>query len=126
MGRIDKYIWCVRLSKTRSQATDIIKKGKVRINQEECKPSREVKIGDLISIIKHNAKFQFRVLDLLEKRVGPKLVEDFIKNETLPEEIEKYKLYQESQKTYRFDGTGKPNKKDRRDIHEFWENFEND
>ncbi len=121
--RVDKFMWCVRLAKTRSVATELIKKGKVKINQDTIKPSREVKVGDVISLTKHNAEFSFKILSLLEKRVGARLVEEFILDITPAGEIEKFKIYQESQKVYRNFGTGKPTKKDRRDLEEFldWE-----
>lgn len=121
--RVDKFMWCVRLAKTRSVATELIKKGKVKINQDTIKPSREVKVGDVISFTKHNAEFSFKILSLLEKRVGARLVEEFILDITPAGEIEKFKIYQESQKVYRNFGTGKPTKKDRRDLEEFldWE-----
>lgn len=117
--RVDKYMWCVRLAKTRSQATELISKGKVRINGQEIKPSRDIKIGDVIGIQKHNATFEYETLDLLDKRVGPKLVENYLRDITKPEEIEKLKAYQLAQSTYREYGTGKPSKKDRRDLDDF-------
>jgi len=117
--RIDKYMWCVRLSKTRSQATELIKKGKVKLNSDDVKPSREIKIGDVISLAKHNAQFSFQVVELLDRRVGAKLVENYLLDTTPAEEIEKFKVYQESQKVYRHFGSGKPTKKDRRDLDDF-------
>lgn len=122
--RWDKYIWCVRLAKTRSQATEMIQKGKVLINGQSIKPSREPKIRDIISVSKNNAVFSYEVIALLDKRVGPKLVADFLIDRTLPEEIEKYKQYQLAQSAYREYGTGKPSKKDRRDLDEFLEDWE--
>lgn len=117
--RVDKYMWCVRLAKTRSQATELISKGKVRLNGQEIKPSREIKPGDVIAIQKHNAFFEYEVLDFLDKRVGAKLVENYLRDITKLEEIEKYKAYQLSQSSYREYGTGKPSKKDRRDLDDF-------
>jgi ribosome-associated heat shock protein Hsp15 len=121
--RWDKYIWCVRLAKTRSQATDLIQKGKIQINGQSIKPSREPKIKDIISVTKNNAVFTYEVIALLDKRVGPKLVVDYLNDRTLPEEIEKYKQYQLAQNAYREYGTGKPSKKDRRDLDEFLEDW---
>jgi ribosome-associated heat shock protein Hsp15 len=118
-ARVDKFVWCVRLSKTRSIATDLVSKGKVKINGEPCKPSKEVKIGDVVSLIKNNATFSYKIVQLLNNRVGAKLVTDYILDITDPLEIEKYKAYQASQSTYRQLGTGKPTKKDRRDISDF-------
>jgi ribosome-associated heat shock protein Hsp15 len=125
--RIDKFIWCCRLSKTRSKATESIKKGKVKLNNDNVKPSKEVQIGDLIQINKANAVFEYKVLSLLKNRVGAKLVEEYIKDVSKQEEVDKYKTYQAAQKTYRQYGTGKPTKKDRRSLEEFldWdEDFE--
>jgi ribosome-associated heat shock protein Hsp15 len=124
--RIDKFIWCVRLTKTRSLATDQVKKGKIKVNDEGIKPSREVKVNDILSLSRNGAIFRYRILALLDKRVGAKLVADYIRDETSPEELEKYKLYQEAQSTYRDYGTGKPTKKDRRDMSDFWEDWEDD
>lgn len=121
--RIDKYIWCVRQCKTRSQATDLVKKGKVRINDAEIKPSREVKINDVLAIVRHNAKFEYKVLDFPKSRLGAKLVADYILDVTTEEERTKFELYLESQKTYRSFGDGKPTKKDRRDLDDFWDDF---
>ena len=120
--RLDKYLWAVRLSKTRSQATELINKGKVLINDTLIKPSREIKIGDIITILKHNAKFKYQVLAGLEKRVGAALVKDFILDITDPEEIEKFKAYQQAQNNYR-QTDGKPTKKDRRELDRFMDDW---
>lgn len=70
--RADKYIWAVRLAKTRSKASELINKGKVFINDERVKPAKEIKRGDVITVLVHNAKLSYKVLDLLERRVGGK------------------------------------------------------
>ncbi len=121
--RIDKFVWSVRLAKTRSQSATLVNKGKVKLNNSNVKPSKEVKLGDEIQIIKHTSTFSYRIIKLLDKRVGAKLVTDYIIDITSPEELEKFKLYQVSQRSYRFDGTGKPNKKDRRELDDFLENW---
>lgn len=117
--RWDKYIWSVRLAKTRSLATELISKGKIKVNGLEIKPSKEPKIGDVISVSKNNASFSYKVIQLLDKRVGAKLVADYITDITPLEEIEKFRQYQIAQSNYRDYGTGKPSKKDRRDIEDF-------
>jgi len=117
--RIDKYTWAVRLTKTRSQASELISKGKIRLNATEVKPSRDVKVGDVIQVHKNSAVFSYKVLELLEKRVGPKLVSIYIEDITPIEEVEKYKTYQEAQRVYRDMGTGRPSKKDRRSLDDF-------
>ena len=122
--RIDKYIWSVRLAKTRSLAATSISKGKVRLNNSLIKPSKEVKLGDEINIIKHNSTFTFRVIQLLDKRIGAKLVKDYLVEITPIEELEKFKEYQASQSVYRDYGSGKPTKKDRRDLDDFINNWE--
>ena len=117
--RIDKYTWAVRLTKTRSQASELISKGKIKINESDVKPSRDVKLGDIIQVHKNSAVFSYKVLELLEKRVGPKLVSIYIEDITPIEEVEKYKTYQEAQRVYRDMGTGRPSKKDRRSLDDF-------
>ena len=117
--RIDKYTWAVRLTKTRSQASELISKGKIKINGSDVKPSRDVKLGDIIQVHKNSAVFSYKVLELLEKRVGPKLVSIYIEDITPIEEVEKYKTYQEAQRVYREMGTGRPSKKDRRSLDDF-------
>lgn len=121
MARIDKYLWAVRLFKTRSIAADMVKTGKAMVNGEVVKASREVKVGDQISIKKNTALFTYEVIDLLEKRVGAKLVADYLRDITPKEEVEKYKEYLLAQQTYRESGFGKPTKKDKRSIKKFLE-----
>ena len=122
--RLDKYVWCVRLAKTRSQSTDAVGKGKVKLNGANAKPAKEVKLGDEIQIIRHTATYTFRVIQLLKNRVGAKLVQDYIIDITPEEEKEKFLVYRASQSVYRDNGTGKPSKKDRRDLDDFIENWE--
>lgn len=119
--RFDKYVWSVRLAKTRSQASEMIAKGKIKLNEQQVKPSREPKIGEIVYISKNTAVFTYKIIQLLEKRVGPKLVEEYIIDITPEIEKEKYKLYNLSQAVYRENGTGKPTKKDRRDLSDFFE-----
>jgi ribosome-associated heat shock protein Hsp15 len=120
--RWDKFIWCVRLAKTRSLAAELITKGRIKINSEQIKPSREVKINDLIQFQRNTAVFTYKVVGLTEKRVGAQLVVNFLLDLTPVEELEKLKLYQEAQRNYRLTD-GKPTKKDRRDLDEFLENW---
>jgi ribosome-associated heat shock protein Hsp15 len=121
--RWDKFIWSVRLAKTRSIATELLAKGKIKINGETVKPAKEVKIGDVINVHKNSAVFSFKVLNFLDKRVGAALAVEFIKDVTPIEEIEKYKNYQATQRIYR-ETDGKPTKKDRRALDEFLEDWE--
>ena len=118
--RIDKYVWCVRLAKTRSQASEQVSKGKIKLNKSNTKSAKEVKIGDILSISKNSAVFEYKILALLDHRVGAKLVADYLIDVTLPEEIEKFKLYNQAQAQYRDNGSGKPTTKDRRDLESFF------
>lgn len=126
--RIDKYVWSVRLAKTRSQATEQIQKGKIKLNGSQVKPSRDVKTGDVIQVIKNTAVFEYKIKDLLDRRIGAKLVADYLIDVTKPEEIERFKTYIAAQSTYRNYGTGRPNKHDRKNLDDFlmWENESED
>lgn len=126
--RIDKYAWAVRLAKTRSQASELISKGKIRLNDMQVKSSKEIKEGDVISVIRNTAVFSYKILNLLDRRVGAKLVPDYLLEITPEEEKEKYRLYQVSQSAYRAYGTGKPTKHDRKDIDDFlsWEDWDDE
>ncbi|MFT4602151.1 MAG: ribosome-associated heat shock protein Hsp15 [Arenicella sp.] len=119
MARIDKYLWAVRLFKTRSLASNMVKTGKVLVQGKEVKAAKEMKVGDKFSIKKNTAVFSYEVVDLLEKRVGAQLVADYLRDITPTEEIEKYKAYQMAQREYKELGFGKPTKKDKRSIKKF-------
>jgi ribosome-associated heat shock protein Hsp15 len=123
--RFDKYIWCVRLAKTRSQASELISKGKIRLNGQEVKSSKEVKLNDIIGVQKHSATFEYKVLVLLDKRLGAALIPHYIEDRSTEEEILKFKQYQLAQKAYR-ETDGKPTKKDRRELDKFMEDWEVD
>jgi ribosome-associated heat shock protein Hsp15 len=123
--RFDKYVWCVRLAKTRSQASELISKGKIRLNGQEVKSSKEIKLNDIIGVQKHSATFEYKVLLLLDKRLGAALITNYIEDFTKEEEILKFKQYQLAQKAYR-ETDGKPTKKDRRELDKFMEDWEED
>ena len=122
--RLDKFIWAIRITKTRSLAHEAISKGKIKMNFKDIKPSYQPQENDIITIHRNSAVFSYKVIVLTDMRIGAKLVHDFIENTTPPEEIEKYEQYLLSQKSYRINGDGKPSKKDRRDLDEFKDNFE--
>lgn len=109
----------MRLAKTRSQAADLVKTGKIRVNDEVIKASREIKPGDQIQIKRNTALFVYEVLQVLDKRVGARLVVDYLRDLTSEDELEKYQLYLLAQKEYRQSGFGKPTKKQRRDLGRF-------
>lgn len=113
--RLDRWLWSVRIFKTRNQATEAVKGGRVHVNGERVKPSRFVQIGDRIEAQLAALKRTVVVKALLEKRVGAKLVPDFLEDLTPPEEYEKRQTLAQSI-LKRDRGMGRPTKKDRRDI----------
>lgn|SRR5690554_6592140 len=119
--RIDKYLWCLRYYKTRSIATDACKNGKIRVNGSIIKPSREVYPGDTITLRKEQINYSLEVLDLPESRIGAKLVDIYRKNTTDKEELNRLELLKASKEYYRKKGTGRPTKKDRRDLEDYIE-----
>jgi ribosome-associated heat shock protein Hsp15 len=124
--RIDKYLWCIRVFKTRSIATAACKKGQVKIEEKSVKPSKEVFGNDLILVRKNQINYQIKVLNLPESRVGAKLVEQYRKDVTPKEEFAKNELLKYSKDYYRKKGSGRPTKKDRRDIEDFTEDSTDD
>lgn len=119
--RIDKFLWCVRYFKTRSIATEACKQGKVKVGGAKAKPSREVFPGDQLVVRKNQIEYQLEVMDLPPSRVGAKLVNLYVADKTPKEEFEKRELLKYSQDYYRKKGTGRPTKKDRRDIEDWLE-----
>jgi len=119
--RIDKYLWCVRYYKTRSLATKSCKKGLVKVNSDVVKPSREVYPTDKIELRKNQIIYKLTVNDIPKNRVGAKLV-DIYRTDTTPKSaFETQELLKYSKDYYRKKGTGRPTKKDRRDIDDFYE-----
>ncbi len=124
--RIDKYLWCIRVYKTRSIATEAVKKGHITVNNQQAKASREVYPIDKITIRKDQINYILTVLDIPQNRVGAKLVDIYRKDETPSEAFEHLELLKLSKEHYRAKGTGRPTKKDRRDIEDYTEDFEDD
>lgn len=119
--RIDKFLWSTRYFKTRNIGTEACKKGHVRINDRVVKPSREVYPMDKIIVRKNQINYQFTVLDIPKSRVGAKLVDLYRKDTTPKEAFQHNELLQYSKDYYRKKGTGRPTKKDRREIDEYVE-----
>ena len=117
--RIDKFLWSVRKYKTRSIATDEIRKDKVSVNGDPVKPSREVKAGDEIHYRKEGIVYSLKVKDLPKSRVGAKLVEEYIVETTSEEELNKKEFIQLMRGYGRKKGSGRPTKKERRDLDDF-------
>ena len=119
--RIDKYLWAIRVFKTRTDATDACKGGKVKIGTVNAKPSREVQVGEVISVRKGAVTFTYKVLQLVDHRLGAKLAPEFAENLTPESEIEKLRAPVESFFLTRDRGAGRPTKKDRREIEQIWD-----
>lgn len=119
--RIDKYLWAIRAFKTRTDATDACKGGKVKIGQVNAKPSKAVQPGDVIQVRKGSVTFTYKVVQPTEHRVGAKLVPQFAENLTPQAELEKLRAPVESFFITRDRGAGRPTKKDRREIEQIWD-----
>ena len=124
--RIDKYLWAVRLFKTRSEATEACKGNRVTVNGSEVKPSREVHSGDTITVRKGAVRYTYKVLAPLEKRVGAKDVERYAQNLTPESELEKLRAPVETFFIRRDRGSGRPTKKERRDMDSLYSSFFSD
>lgn len=121
--RVDKWLWAVRVFKTRSLATDACKKGRVSIEGQTVKPSRTIKIGEVITVRKPPVEYSFRVLGLLGNRVGAKLVAEYMENVTPREQYELLEMQRISGFIDRAKGLGRPTKKERRDLEQFSESL---
>ncbi|WP_407402767.1 RNA-binding S4 domain-containing protein [Chryseobacterium sp.] len=122
--RIDKFLWCIRIYKTRSIAAEEIKKNRVSVGDSVVKSSKEVREGDVIKIRKNQIDYKIKVSQIPKSRLGAKLVSLYIKDVTDKEQHELLKLRKLSQGYYRGKGEGRPTKKDRRDIDGYVENDE--
>ena len=121
--RIDKYLWAIRVFKTRTDATDACKGGKIRLNGADVKPSKTVKPGDVIAARTGAVTYTYRVVETVEKRQGAKLVPRYAENITPPEELDKLKAPVETFFLKRDRGTGRPTKKDRRQMESLWDSL---
>ncbi|MCV6628403.1 MAG: S4 domain-containing protein [Flavobacteriaceae bacterium] len=123
--RIDKYLWHTRYFKTRSISSNAVKKGQVKIEGVSVKPSREVYPGDQIELRKNQINYKLEVLDLPKSRVGAKLVDIYRKDLTPKEAFNNVEMVKYAKDYYRKKGTGRPTKKDRRDMEEYLGEDEN-
>lgn len=119
--RIDKYLWSIRVYKTRSDATDACKGGKIRINGADIKPSRNVRSGDVITVRKGAVTYTYRVISPIDKRQGAKLVSEYAENLTPQEELDKLRAPVETFFLKRDRGSGRPTKKERRQMDSLWD-----
>ncbi|MBR4775710.1 MAG: RNA-binding S4 domain-containing protein [Bacteroidales bacterium] len=119
--RIDKYLWAIRAFKTRTEAADACKGGKVKVGENNAKPSRAVEAGDVLTVRKGVVTYTYKVIQPTEHRVGAALVPQFAENLTPQEELDKLKAPVESFFVTRDRGTGRPTKKERREIERLWD-----
>lgn len=112
-NRIDKYLWAVRIFKTRALSAEACKKGRVMIGDMSVKPSRSIKPGETVTVRRAPVNYTYKVLDPIQKRVGAKLVENFIEDITPQEELDKLTMKDDFYVS-RDRGTGRPTKKERR------------
>ncbi len=122
--RIDKILWAIRVFKTRTEATDACKGGKVKIGGVNAKPSRLVKTGETVEIRKGAVQYSYRIKQLTDHRLGAKLVPDFAENLTPQSELDKLKAPVETFFLKRDRGLGRPTKKDRRAMEEAWDRID--
>lgn len=124
--RIDKWLWAVRIFKTRTAASEACKKGRVAIGNISVKPSRNIRVGEVIEVRKSPVTFSFKVLDLSDKRMGAPKVPAFMENVTPPDQYEMMELNRISGFVDRQRGSGRPTKKERRDLEQFTDSFDFD
>jgi ribosome-associated heat shock protein Hsp15 len=115
-SRIDKWLWCVRAYKTRSEAAEACKSGRVKVNEVEAKASRELKVGDVVSFRKAPVSYAYRVAGFPKSRISAKLVHEFANDETPQEEVNKLHVNRLTIFVQREKGTGRPTKKERRQL----------
>ena len=118
--RVDKFLWAMRIYKTRSIATDACKCGRIKMNGVEVKPSRSFHVGDVFTVRKGPITYTYRILQLWGNRVGAKLVPEYLQDITPKEQLELLELARYAAQSGRDRGTGRPTKKDRRDIEQFF------
>lgn len=121
--RIDKWLWAVRLFKTRSQAAEACKKGKILIHGQPAKASHNIRIGDVVGVKRNTVLFSYKVIALTENRLNAKLVPEYLMDVTTPDQRELYELGKLNNNSGRMRGSGRPTKKERRDLEDFVEPF---
>jgi len=117
--RIDKWMWATRIFKTRTIALEACKKNRIAVNDVPAKPSRTIKAGDIVQVRKPPVTYSFKVLDIPSNRIGAKLVPQYLENITPPEQYEILELQKIGGFIDRARGTGRPTKKERRELDDF-------
>ena len=120
-ARVDKWLWAARIFKTRSIAVAACKKGQVSMGGVALKPSRMVKVGEVVDVKKPPITYSFRILQAIEHRVGAKLIPQVLENVTSAEQYELLEMSRISGFVDRARGTGRPTKKERRQLDDFHE-----
>ena len=127
---MDKWLWAVRVFKTRSIATDAVKKGRVEVNDVIVKPSRMLKVGDIVKVRKSPVTYSFRVIQLVQNRLGAKLVPEYMENITPQSELDILDMVRIAGFVDRRKGLGRPTKKEGRVLEQFtselWSDFDDD
>lgn len=118
-ARLDKWLWAARIFKTRTIAADACKNGRVMIDGVKMKPSRMIKEGDVLQVRKPPVTYSFKVIKAIQNRVGAKLVPEVLENVTAPDQYELLEMNRISGFVDRARGTGRPTKKERRDLDDF-------
>lgn len=118
-ARLDKWLWAARIFKTRSIAADACKNGRVTVGEALAKPSRTIKVGEVVNVKKPPITYSFKILNAIETRVGAKLIPEVYENVTDPKQYELLEMSRISGFIDRARGTGRPTKKDRRAIDAF-------
>ena len=123
--RVDKWLWSVRVFKSRSLATTMCKNGRISMGEKKLKPSALIAVGDSINVLKEGFNLTIKVVKLLEKRVGAPIAITCYENLTPEEELNKYKSWfiGKGRAEIREKGSGRPTKRERRDIDEFKEEY---
>ena len=119
--RIDKWLWAVRIFKTRGEATEACKKGYVLIDKLPAKPSRMLQLGYVIQVRKPPIERSYKVIGLSEKRMSAKLAVEFVQDITPPEVLELLEIQKDMRWITRDKGTGRPTKKERRNLDNFFD-----
>lgn len=122
--RLDKYLWAIRAFKTRSEATEACKGNRVKVNGSDAKPSKMIRVGDVMEVRKAAVHYTWRAVALIENRVGAQLVPQYAENLTPQEELDKLKAPVETFFVKRDRGLGRPTKKDRRTIDAMWDEID--
>ena len=117
--RIDKWLWAVRIFKTRSMASNACKKGRVLIDDQQVNPSHTVRVGSIVTVKKRPVFYKYRVLGLLAKRQSAKIAREYLEDITPENEMKKLEVQKQVIQEHRPKGQGRPTKKERRELDKF-------